>query len=208
MLILRLTPHFYWPQLAARGWPVKFDAIGGMQSQIHRLSVALADLGVEQRVLARCASRARRPNGRSTIAWWLHGVRVAVLPLRSRVRGMVDLNLAWALGVAAFVLRRRPPFDIIHVHCSGVMWPLAVGWAFAAITGKPLVLSIHCSVIATYHPMCALDRISQPIARWFEQAAIRRSFRTILLTSRVASQIVARVPEAASKLYRPGRDRR
>ena len=186
--VLRLTPHFYWPQLRDSSWPVKFDAIGGMQSQIYRLTRALAGLGVEQRVLTlriRGAPREWSLSDGTTV----HGVRVPVLPLRSRIRGMVDLNLAWALGVVWDVIRWRPRPTVLHVHCSGVILPPLVGWILSRLLRTPLVLTLHCSILATYHPMSRLDSAIQPIARWIERRAIRASERVVVLTPRSVSAL-------------------
>jgi len=48
----------------------------------------------------------------------------------------------------------------------------------------PLVLTIHCSILVTYHPMNVLDRTLQPIARRIERMALRAAARTITLTPR------------------------
>jgi glycosyltransferase involved in cell wall biosynthesis len=188
--VLRLTPHFYWPQLAASSWPVKFDAIGGMQSQIYRLTGALADLGVGQTVLTLKipGAPASWPLSESTE---VVGVRVPVFPARSRIRGMADLNLSWALGVVRWLVRHRKwrP-DVLHVHCSGVLLPPLTGWLLSRVLRVPLVLTLHCSIIVTYHPMNLLDRCLQPIARAIERRAIRAATRTIVLTSRTIPVLV------------------
>ncbi|GAA3372890.1 hypothetical protein GCM10020367_30670 [Streptomyces sannanensis] len=181
--VLRLTPHYYWPQLAKTSWPVKFDAIGGMQSQITRLTQALDAEGIEQTVLTLQlpgAPRRWQVSDRTEVL----GVRVPVLPLRSRIRGMVDLNLSWALGVLRHLLRTRRRPDVLHVHCSGVIIPPLLGWALCRLLRVPLVLTVHCSIIVTYHPMNRLDGLLQPFARWVEQRAIRAAARTITLTPR------------------------
>ncbi|MFJ8228463.1 glycosyltransferase family 4 protein [Streptomyces sp. NPDC094448] len=189
--VLRLTPHYYWPQLAKTSWPVKFDAIGGMQSQITRLTQALDAEDVEQTVLTLRlpgAPRRWRISDRTEIL----GVRVPVLPLRSRIRGMVDLNLSWALGVLHHLLRTRRRPDLLHVHCSGVIIPPLLGWFLCRLLRVPLVLTVHCSIIVTYHPMNTLDRLLQPFARWVEERAMRAAARTITLTPRTIPLLMKR----------------
>jgi 2-deoxystreptamine N-acetyl-D-glucosaminyltransferase/2-deoxystreptamine glucosyltransferase len=198
LTVLRLTPHFYWPQLAKSSWPVKFDAVGGMQSQIYRLTRALDTAGIEQTVLTLRIPGAPRcwpVSGRTQV----HGVRVPVLPVRSRIRGMADLNISWALGVVAYLLRHRRRPDILHVHCSGVTIPPLLGWALGRLLRVPLVLTIHCSIIVTYHPMNALDRMLQPLARQIERRAVRATAATITLTPRT-------VPVFAKATGRPAAD--
>ena len=185
LTVLRLTPHFYWPQLAQSSWPVKFDAIGGMQSQIYRLTRALdsADMDIEQTVLTLRipgTPRSWRMSPRTQVC----GVRVPVFPVRSRIRGMADLNTSWALGVLAYLLRHRRRPDILHVHCSGVTIPPLLGWMLCRLLRVPLVLTIHCSILVTYHPMSAFDRMVQPLARQIERLAIRAAAATITLTPR------------------------
>jgi glycosyltransferase involved in cell wall biosynthesis len=181
--VLRLTPHFYWPQLEAEGWPVKFDAIGGMQTQIYRQSIALADFNVKQTIVTLRI-------GKADSGWaaaddvWVEGVRVPVLPIRSRIRGMKDLLLSWSLGVLENVFRSRERYDVIHTHCNGVFWPLMIGCVVQRFLRVPMVLTIHCSIHATYHPMNLLDECLQPFSRFVERAVIRRSAKTITLTSR------------------------
>jgi glycosyltransferase involved in cell wall biosynthesis len=187
--VLRLTPHFYWPQLARSSWPVKFDAIGGMQSQIYRLTQALDETGIEQTVLTLRIPGAPR-SWRMSADAEVRGVRVPVFPVRSRIRGMADLNLSWALGVLAYLVRHRRRPDILHVHCSGVTIPPLLGWMLTRILRVPLILTIHCSIIVTYHPMNALDRMLQPLARWIERHAIAAAAATITLTPRTVPVFV------------------
>lgn len=181
--VLRLTPHLYWPQLKDSSWPVKFDAIGGMQSQIYRLTFALDRIGVRQTVLTLRIPGAPQ-SWRISEYGEVRGVRVPILPLRSRVRGMIDLNPSWALGVLARLARAYPSPDVIHVHCSGVLTPPLLGLVLARSLGVPLVLTLHCSINSTYHPMHSVDALVQPLARWIERSAIRSAARTVVLTPR------------------------
>ena len=96
----------------------------------------------------------------------------------------MDLNLSWALGVAERLVRGRLRPDILHVHCSGVIIPPLTGWILTRVLRVPLVLTLHCSIIVTYHPMNALDRALQPIAHWVERRAMRAAARVVTLTPR------------------------
>jgi glycosyltransferase involved in cell wall biosynthesis len=189
MKIARLTPHFYWPQLHKSGWPVKFDAIGGMQTQIYRLALALEKAGIEQQIYTLKIPGAPRNWTMSTITS-VFGVRVPIFPFVSKVRGMVDLNLSWALGVCIKLIPRIRDISIIHVHCSGVFWPPLLGFALCYFTKKPLVLTIHCSILNTYHSMCWLDEVLLPFARWCEKRALKHAHHTILLTDLSRSKLL------------------
>lgn len=191
MHVLRLTPHFYWPQLEGTGWPVEYDTIGGMQTQIYRQAFELADQGVRQTVLSlRIPGVERR--WRASDGLEVRGVRIPVLPIRSRTRGMVDLNVAWSLGVLWEIERRvrSQGVDVVHTHGSGVFWPLLVGRLVARRLRVPLVLTIHCSILATYHPMHHLDRMLGPLARRVERRAVESAARVIALTPRSRDQMI------------------
>ncbi|MBS1807396.1 MAG: glycosyltransferase family 4 protein [Acidobacteria bacterium] len=183
MHVLRLTPHFYWPHLEDQGWPVPFDTIGGMQSQIFRQIFELSRMGIRQTVLTLKIPGAPtewQVDPRTIV----RGIRLPILPVRSRIRGLMDLNISWALGIANEFLQRRLQGDIVHVHCSGVFWPLLVGAVFAKAIKARLILTIHCSVLATYEAMNLLDHAIQPMARLIELMAVQRADHIIVLSSR------------------------
>lgn len=190
MKILKLTPHFYWPQLHRSGWPVKFDTIGGMQTQIYRQTEALSKLGIAHTILT-----LKVPNTQTI--WKMAknvvvlGVRIPILPIRSRIRGMVDLNLSWALGVLwKLSYLRRNDFSLIHVHCNGVFWPLLLGIFLARFLNKKLIFTIHCSILATYEPMNLLDQALFPFARFCERYALRKAEHVIVLTPILQSFLI------------------
>lgn len=190
MHVLRLTPHFYWPQLAGSGWPVRFDTIGGMQTQIYRLCQALSGTGIEQTVLT-----LKLP---STAAQWrldeatsVRGVRIPVMPFRSRFRGMVDLNLSWALGCIAHVLAGRVgKVDLVHAHASGVIEPLLLGRLVSRLLDAPLVISVHCSILSTYEPMHLGDRLMRPAALKIERSVLGHTDHTVFLTRKTLDKVV------------------
>jgi len=184
MHVLRLTPHFYWPQLKDAGWPIRFDTIGGMQTQIYRMSEALGEQGVDQTILTLKVPGAE-PNWSLADRVTVHGVRIPILPLRSRYRGMVDLNISWALGCLWHVAARRAKrVDVVHVHASGVIEPLLTGPVIARMLGAPLVVSMHCAMLSTYEPMHRLDRLIHPLALKLERGILGRADHVVFLTSK------------------------
>jgi 2-deoxystreptamine N-acetyl-D-glucosaminyltransferase/2-deoxystreptamine glucosyltransferase len=198
MHVLRLTPHFYWPQLEPTGWPVNFDAIGGMQTQIYEQTLALAQTGIRQTILT-----LRIPGAPMT--WEIDartrvvGVRVPVLPLRSRIRGMVDLNISWIIGVVRYLIRNDVTFDLVHVHFSGVAVPPISAWLMKTWLRIPLVITIHCSSLATYHPMSRLDVLQHRFARWWERAAISAADQVLVLTPRLMEVLRALEPRICDR---------
>jgi 2-deoxystreptamine N-acetyl-D-glucosaminyltransferase/2-deoxystreptamine glucosyltransferase len=97
---------------------------------------------------------------------------------------MIDLNLSWFLGVLHDLRSTREPYTVIHAHGSGVYWPLLAGILASRQLRVPLVLTIHCSLHATYHAMSLLDAALLPFSRWIEKTAICHSARSVVLTER------------------------
>src|SRR5699024_7202243 len=87
-----------------------------------------------------------------------------MIPIKSIIRGTVGLNFYWGIGVCLHLLKyRKLKFDIIHAHCSGVAAPLIVGYIAKVLLKKPLIYTVHCCRISTYHPMSRFDEI---INKW------------------------------------------
>lgn len=189
--VLRLTPHFYWPQLEQSGWPVRFDAIGGMQTQIYGQTVALAAAGIRQTVLTLRVPQAPRQWQCDPLAV-VRGVRIPVFPLKSRLRGMVDLNISWCLGVLAAWRGLRDPFNIVHVHWSGVSLPPLMTWAISKLSGAKVVVTVHCSALVTYHPMSTLDLLLHRLSCAVERRALLAADHVIVLTPRIVSELESR----------------
>lgn len=184
MHILHLTPHFYWPQLSTQGWPVKFDTMGGMQNQLYRQVNMLSEMKVNQTLVTLKIPMVPREwiiNSQLKIV----SVRIPILPIRSRIRGMVDLNISWFLGALFYIINNRNHFSIAHVHCSGVGLPLLLGIIISKLLRKRLVLTIHCSAIATYKPMNLLDKyLLHPLSKFLEFFALKTANKCIFLTER------------------------
>lgn len=186
--VLRLTPHFYWPQLERSGWPVQFDAIGGMQTQIFGQTVALAAAGVRQQVLTLRVPPAPT-EWQYDAKTLIKGVRVPVLPLRSRLRGMMDLNISWLLGIAAAWKKLRDPFNIVHVHWSGVSIPPLLTWVIKKLCRAKVVVTVHCSALVTYHPMSTFDKLLYRLSCALERRALTAADHVTVLTPRLVPQL-------------------
>lgn len=198
--VLRLTPHFYWPQLASAGWPVKFDAIGGMQTQIYRQTLALSKLGIRQTVLTLRipgAPRIWKVDERTKVI----GVRVPIFPVRSRLRGMMDLNISWAVGVLSQLSRLQEAPDLVHSHWSGVAVPPWLGERVRRRLSQPAVATVHCSSLSTYHAMSPLDRLQHRLARGIESRALSRLNAVIALTPRAASNLTNAVASVGERIH-------
>lgn len=194
--VLRLTPFFYHDCVAE--WPPEYDPVGGMQTQITRLSEWLADRGVEQVVLTLGhpgVPRVRTLRPGLTV----HVARAPLPPIRSKLTGIVGLNQAWL--VAALVksawLRRKWRPDLVHVHADGQLWPLLAALFSRRIVGAPYVLTVHCSRLAGYRPWSRADRLQHPFVTAVERFAARRAAAVVTLTATTADTLVrAGVPSS------------
>ncbi|GAA2421780.1 glycosyltransferase family 1 protein [Streptomyces pulveraceus] len=190
MRVLRLTPFFHHDQVES--WPAEYDAVGGMQVQILRLSRELAARGVEQQVMTvGFPGLPKRRLDRPGLV--VRVTRAPLPPIRSQLTGLVGLNQAWLAGaLAACVrLRRRWRPDLIHVHADGQLWALLAGPMAARVIGVPYCLTLHCSRLSVYEPMSRIDQLQHRLVRVVERYAVRHAARVSALTSRTAA-VVAR----------------
>lgn len=183
--VIHLTPHFYWPQLEKTGWPVKFDTMGGMQNQIFRQVNFLDQFNIKQLVITLkipgVPSEYKISDNLSIVS-----KRIPIIPIRSRIRGMVDLNMSWFLGVLFYLINNKRKlksrYKIIHAHCSGVGIPLLAGYLASKLLGLPLITSIHCSAISTYKPMSFLDKYLHKLNILIEKFLLSKATFVIFLT--------------------------
>ena len=85
--------------------------------------------------------------------------------------------------------RKKKKYHCIHVHASGVAWPLIVADIVSKMLGNiPIVLTIHCSRNFTYEPMNFMDYIIHPIVKRIERRVIKKCEKVVLLTDRVKEQ--------------------
>jgi 2-deoxystreptamine N-acetyl-D-glucosaminyltransferase/2-deoxystreptamine glucosyltransferase len=183
--VIHLTPHFYWPQLKKIGWPVKFDTMGGMQNQIFRQVNFLDQFNIKQLVITLkipgVPSQYKISDNLSIIS-----KRIPIIPIRSRIRGMVDLNMSWFLGIFLYLIHNKrtlkSDYNIIHAHCSGIGIPLLAGYLASRLLDIPLVTSIHCSAIATYKPMNFLDKYLHKLNILIEKFVLGKANFVIFLT--------------------------
>lgn len=189
MRVLRLTPFFYHD--CVTDWPAEYDPVGGMQTQITRLSEWLAGRGVEQVVLT--LGHPGVPRVRTLRPGLTVRVARAPLPrLRSSLTGMVGLVQAWLVMalVKAARLRRTWKPDVVHVHADGQVWPLLAALASCRLVGAPYVLSVHCSRLAGYQPWSRADRLLHPLVAAVERLAARRAAAVVTLTVTTAAALV------------------
>ncbi|WP_338553246.1 glycosyltransferase family 4 protein [Paenibacillus sp. KS-LC4] len=182
MKILRITPHYYFE---AHNWPSRFDPMGGMQVQITNLSEWLAKKGIEQDVLTTGMPGVPRiVNSLENLT--VHSVRTMTLPVKSKYTGTLFLDQSWFLGALKWIIKngRNRKYDAIHVHASGVVWPLLAASFAQKYLNKPLFLSIHCSRNFTYHPMNSWDKWIHSRVKSYELKAMQQSDKVILLTKK------------------------
>ncbi|KAA5835073.1 glycosyltransferase family 4 protein [Saccharopolyspora hirsuta] len=196
MRVLRLTPFFHHD--CVDSWPAEFDAVGGMQVQILRLSRQLARRGVQQEVFT--LGFPGLPRTREDSPGLVVRITRAPLPrLRSELTGLVGLNLAWFLAAMAACarLRRAQRPDLIQVHADGQLWALLAGPVAAAILRRPYSLVLHCSRIGVYKPMSRFDHYQHRFVAAVERWALRRAARVCTLTKRTADTVAEALRPAA-----------
>lgn len=200
--VIHLTPHFYWPQLEKKGWPIKFDAMGGMQTQIFRQVNFLDKLNVNQLVIT-LKIPGTPPTYKISKNLHVTGKRIPIFPVKSLIRGMVDLNLSWLLGTILFVIKNRnflkKEYSVIHSHCSGVGIPLLAGFIVSGILNLPLITSIHCSAIATYKPMNFIDIFLHKLNINLEKKVLRKTNHAIFLTEASLNECAKHVTNLKDK---------
>ena len=187
MNVLRLTPHYYFE---SDSWPSRFDSMGGMQVQITIQSKWLAEKNINQDVLTTgfpAIKRHLKFNENLNV----YSVRCLTLPFKSKYHGTVFLDQSWSLGVIRWVLKnlKKKKYDCIHVHASGVAWPLVVANVVSKLLGNiPIVLTIHCSRNFTYEPMSFMDAVIHPWVKRIEKKMIKKCEKVVVLTDRVKEQ--------------------
>ena len=191
MNILRLTPHFYYTPEVVDGWDVKMDQMGGMQTQIYRQSIALANKKIKQLVLPISMPNAPK-------IWKINPYltvqkgNIPMIPIKSLIRGTVGLNFYWGVGVILKLIVKkfkREDYNIIHTHCSGVAAPLIVGHVAKKLFKKPLVYTVHCCRVSTYHPMSKFDSLINGLIIKTEKYCLEHADFTIVLTNKTKEAI-------------------
>jgi len=182
--VLRLTPFFHHPD--AGEWPAEFDSLGGMQVQTWRQSMWLAEGGVSQHVLT--IGFPALPRRRS-----LHErlcVERALIPMpaiRSEISGLWGLTTGWAIACLwRLPSLRRDRFDLIHAHFDGQIPAMIVAMLAPRLLRHPIVITVHCSRLASYRPVSIADRLQHAVARWCEARALAGAQAVIALTPATA----------------------
>lgn len=118
MRVLRLTPFFHHPDV--KSWPAEYDSVGGMQIQIWRQAMWLAERGVQQHVMT--IGFPGLPHQRNLHTNLCVERTYLRLPeLRSELTGLKGLTQSWALATLLAIRQkmRQEPFDLIHLHLDG-----------------------------------------------------------------------------------------
>ena len=160
---LMLVSHSYIPVL------------GGSEIEAQRVSSALIRRG--HRVTVLCAGGAPMP----ATAQWVDPAGVPVRILTRRSRGAVR-DWIFAFGVAWTLVRERRHYQIVYFLMQGAH--LAVGLPVARMLGKPVVMKISGSSIATIMRGSRLGRLE---LRWLN----RWAHRVMILNPGIAEEAIA-----------------
>jgi 2-deoxystreptamine N-acetyl-D-glucosaminyltransferase/2-deoxystreptamine glucosyltransferase len=165
--------------------------MGGMQTQIYRQTIYLSKKGVKQIILPigmPQAPKRWRINHNAVVI----KANVPMIPIKSRVRGIVGLNIYWGIGVILVMRRMRKKYyniNVIHAHCSGVAAPLIIGMIAKYIFKRPLLYTVHCCRLATYHPMSRFDAWINKIVIGIEKYCFANADAIITLTNKTKNVI-------------------
>ncbi|MCO5999550.1 glycosyltransferase family 4 protein [Actinoallomurus rhizosphaericola] len=187
--VLRLTPYYYLGGRELTHRELQYEPIGGMQVQIMQTTEQLSELGTRQTVVF-----PRRPGMPRTVRrdertrFELLSPPVAPIPTRSK--GYVGLLVSWGLALVAWCAGQRlrgrhRRYSLIHMHCSELPWTFLFAVLARRLLRRPLVLTVHCSALVTFHPETLGGRLLIEPARYFERIAIRRAEAVVVLTQRV-----------------------
>jgi 2-deoxystreptamine N-acetyl-D-glucosaminyltransferase/2-deoxystreptamine glucosyltransferase len=187
--VLRLTPYYYLPERELTHRELQYEPIGGMQVQIMQTTEEVSANGASQSVVfPRRVGMARQVDRDARTSFEL--LKLPVTPIPTRSKGYLGLLVSWGLAVLAWSIRQRLTgrhrrFSLIHVHCSELPWTFLFAVLAKMVLRRPLMLTTHCSAIATFHPETLLGRLLIGPARVFERMAVRRADAAIVLTDRV-----------------------
>lgn len=187
--VLRLTPYYYLPSRELTHRELQYEPIGGMQVQIMQTTEQLSALGARQSVVfPRRPGMPRTMRADERTRFELLSPPVAPIPTRSK--GYIGLLVSWGLAVIGWCAGQRlrgrhRRYSLIHVHCSELPWTYLFAVAAKLLLSRPLLLTTHCSAIATFHPETLLGRLLAGPARVFERLAVRKADAIVVLTERV-----------------------
>ncbi|GHH84739.1 glycosyltransferase family 4 protein [Streptomyces capitiformicae] len=194
--VLRLSPYYYFTDRELTRRELQYEPIGGMQVQITQTTEDVDSLGVPQTVLL-----PRRPGQPRRLRLGRHSearlLRLPIAPIRTRSKGYMGLLISWGLAVVAWCLvqrvrRRDRAWSLIHVHCSELPWTFLVALAAGWILRRPVMLTVHCSAIVTFHPETFAGHLLIGPARIAERYALAKATVVVVLTDRIRREYVAR----------------
>jgi glycosyltransferase involved in cell wall biosynthesis len=161
--------------------------LGGSEIEAQRVCAALIRRG--HRVTVLCAGGAPMPD----TPRWVDPSGVPVRIFARRSSGRLK-DYAFALGVAWTLFRERRNYQVVYFLMQGVH--LAVGLPVARWLGKPIVMKISGSSIATMMRASWLGRLE---LRWLNQWA----YRVMILNPGIAEEAVAAGLDAQRLFWMP-----
>lgn len=182
--VARLTPHFYFSNQNHKSIDEKYDSMGGMQIQLSYLKDLLID-DVEQDIFTLWNPNLSTKNIQVEKRTNIVPINCHLLPFRSKYRGTILLNEFWVLFTILYLIKQKKKYDLFHIHCSGVSAMFLMGYILNIIFKIPIVYTIHCSRNFTYKNMTIFDKIFSLLHKKLEILAIKKSFRTIVLTNEI-----------------------
>ncbi|MFD9477516.1 MULTISPECIES: glycosyltransferase family 4 protein [Streptomyces] len=193
--VLRLTPFYYWPPRDG-GWPLRFDPVGGMQTQLLQICRELGRTGVSQQVVTTGMSgRPRRWKQSRGVK--VYAVRVPWPRIFSEFSGTVGLVASWFVGTLLWMLGqtltgRRHRVDLVHVHLDGTIWPPLVARLARRVYRRPVVVTVNCLRAITWSSPRAGARLVKPLLDRIEMRGLESADAVHVLTGRTRDFLLDR----------------
>ncbi|MBP1597967.1 MAG: glycosyl transferase group 1 [Acidobacteria bacterium] len=186
--ILRITPHLFRSGV----WSAAFDPVGGMQTQVWKLTEEMDRIGISQTVLTSWipGSTRRIQPFNSTLVECL-GVSLPQFAARRL------MNFTWALAVMWRLFTGSMRYDLIHIHYNHSIWCRALT-VIAHHMNVPVVITLNTELWVENGYRLRLGRFD--VARWIEQRAIKSSDRVIVLTDSNAARWARELPQVGGKI--------
>lgn len=174
--ILRITPHLFRDGV----WPVAYDPLGGLQTQVWRMTKELEKMGISQTVLtSRIPGSPRHTKHSETIRVDCVGISLSKF-LAPRL-----LGATWFIGVVRYLLTHRSNFELVHIHYNHWVWCRILTFIVHRLR-IPVVVSLSTElwVSSNYRRLVSSKYFN--LARWIERQALRSSDGIIALTEKDA----------------------
>ncbi|MBP2708427.1 glycosyltransferase family 4 protein [Microbispora sp. RL4-1S] len=178
MRVLRLCSVFEPPDSALTGSGVTYDPVGGVQNHTAGLTRALDALGVAQTVLT-----SRPPTAPVAAPIGRHS---RVIRLGHPIGAF---RQCYGLYAWIHLPRLAAGTDVVHAHLGEDLAVVPLALRAAALSGAPIVLTVHCSLRHTLSGDDPRSLLLRTLGGRLEGRGVDRAAAVIALTERLGRQL-------------------